>query len=309
MPRPKPQEITNPRANITPNNRPIKDNQDILKELGIMLEKDTSDNLTKTSYPTDNDEDDKFEDALSYLEEDLPKTDDTTYNNEDDEFEDSLSDLGENLPKTDNTTYNNEDDEFEDALSDLGENLPKTDNTTSSLDLNNDTVKLRRKQSQKDFVAKWSFVLSPSHNKQDKQDKQNIIRANKFLRNRDYYKIISMIKKKHISPSYKFNRDDNLLFFFANSDSYNNKKQNIIKEAIDTLIAKKFGVNLQNSDGDTPLMVAIKTSNPYVASILLDKQVDITIKNHNGEDALSLAKTYHDTQTQKKLEQLIKDRI
>jgi ankyrin repeat protein len=118
-----------------------------------------------------------------------------------------------------------------------------------------------------------------------------------------------MIKKKHISPSYKFNRDDNLLFFFANSDSYNNKKQNIIKEAIDTLIAKKFGVNLQNSDGDTPLMVAIKTSNPYVASILLDKQVDITIKNHNGEDALSLAKTYHDTQTQKKLEQLIKDRI
>jgi hypothetical protein len=178
--------------------------------------------------------------------------------------------------------------------------LPKRDQA------NEKNFIISRKQQQDNFVKKWNFVSLPSYNQ---QDQQNIISANKYLHKRDYYKIIKMIRKKQILSKYKIQNDENLFFFFAHSDSYDNKKKAAIKTAIDILVAKNFGINAQNSDGDTPLMVAIKTSNSYVTEILLDNKADITIKNHNGEDALSLAKMHNDTQIQTKLEQVMTNRI
>lgn len=64
--------------------------------------------------------------------------------------------------------------------------------------------------------------------------------------------------------------------------------------AVETLVARKVNLDVQDENGDTPLMLAIKYGKPRTAGILIQSGVKIDIANKAGETALDMAKKQRD---------------
>lgn len=102
------------------------------------------------------------------------------------------------------------------------------------------------------------------------------------------YKMISVLLSGGVDINTVDESGNSALHLVLSEQCYSNLLE--IEQVAFLLIDKGIKVNLQNNEGDTALMIAIRNCFAYVIYTLIDYEADKTLKNLRGETAQTLGK-------------------
>lgn len=110
---------------------------------------------------------------------------------------------------------------------------------------------------------------------------------------RNYAAVKDMILKDMIDPTVVDKNKNTILHYIARDYTANNIDEEIVKKLLSRNDRKSF-INLQNIDGDTPAIVALKNGNQELVNMLEKAGADLKIKNN--EDYYIGTETQNDNQ-------------